>query len=108
MADEPLGYVSDVPQRRLSDLIAQAFFRARNAGDVITAGHLLAALESLIKREAELYPNDRRSRIDMNALALQAQTSLSSVEIVYDPRSPPQIIRQPQNAQNSSVAVFDG
>ena len=108
MADEPLGYVSDIPQRRLSDLIAQAFFRARTAGDVITAGHLLAALESLIKREAELYPNDRRSRIDMNALAREAQTSLSSVEIVHDPSLPPQIIKQPRNGQNLSVAVLDG
>ena len=90
MDNEPLGQMNDIPQRRLSDLIAQAFFRARNAGDVITAGHLLAALESLVKRENEVYVNRRGSRNDVNASALEAQTSLLSDEITYDPGLPPQ------------------
>lgn len=48
------------PQRRLSDLIAQAYFRSRIAGYELTADHLRVALESLVKYEAEKYPDDRR------------------------------------------------
>ena len=93
MADKPFRYLSDGPKRRLSDLIAKAFFQARDAGDPITARHLLDALESLPKREVELFLNDRRSSIDTDALVTEAQTSLSNDEIVYDPSSPPQIIK---------------
>ena len=106
MDQEPLGNLGIAPQRRLSDLIAQAFFQARDQGDVVTGGHLLAALESLTKREAELYPDDRRFRIDsparttVPALMDERQISLSTIEVCYDLGLPPQGIVQPTKTED--------
>ena len=46
-------------RQRLSDSILDAFSRAQSAGYEATAWHLRNALESLLAREAELYPVDR-------------------------------------------------
>ncbi len=99
MVEAPLENVGTAPQRRLSDLIAQSFFRARDMGDIVTAEHLLAALESLTKRESELYPEDRRFRVDAGAPVAKPMSkgdiSLSSVTVVHDPSSLPQVVGQP-------------
>ena len=60
MENESQRDASPPTQRRLSDLIAQAFFRAQSAGDEVTANHLRAALESLLARERAMQPVDRR------------------------------------------------
>lgn len=65
-------------ERRLSDMIARAFFRAHASGDSVTAGHLLNALESLTARERALFPVDRRgpsSKLDEVKALLVLQTT---------------------------------
>lgn len=68
-----------VPKRRLSDLIVTAFFRACNAGDVVTADHLIKALESLMKRESQQVVADRRAAID-TLTTLRTHLMLTSTE----------------------------
>ena len=84
----------DVPHRRLSDLIVSAFFQARDRGYEATAEHLHAALDSLAKYESELYPNDRRLRVDLNGAtsANDKPISVSVSAISHNPTSTPQII----------------
>jgi hypothetical protein len=90
MNQQRLSVVGSASQRRLSDRIAQAFFEARDRGDVATAGHLLAALECLTKREAELYPEDRRFRVDPAGIVpaplafLVESISISTVDVHND------------------------
>ena len=100
MDKEPLSSAGNAPQRRLSDRIARAFFQARERGHVVTAGHLLAALESLTKREAELHPEDRRFRIDPAGVvpaplaSLVESIKISTVDIHNDTGFRPQVAGQ--------------
>jgi hypothetical protein len=106
----PLGSAGDHPQRRLSDRIAQAFFQARERGHVVTAGHLLAALDSLTKHEAETYPQDRRFRVDPAGVVPAPPTSLvesirlSTVDIYNDIASQAQVIGQSNSEAATSAA----
>ena len=78
--DAPAAYPA---ARRLSDLIAQAFFRAHDAGDIVTAGHLLSALESLLDRERRLYPEDRRVAAPWSDIA-RAHLVLHTTEVTVE------------------------
>jgi len=54
----------DTPQRRLADIIIRAFYQACDAGNLVAANHLVMALESVFKHEADHYPQDRRAFVD--------------------------------------------
>jgi hypothetical protein len=54
----------DTPQRRLADIITKAFYQACDARNFVAANHLVLALESVFKHEAENYPADRRAFVD--------------------------------------------
>ena len=94
MADRAEANDGDPPRRRLSDTIAQAFFKARERGYDRTAEHLQAALESLAKTEAELYPDDRRSRVNLQIdnTSADKSVSVSTVVVSHEIGSGPHVI----------------
>jgi hypothetical protein len=55
---------TETPQRRLADTIIKAFYQACDARNPVAANHLVLALESVFKHEAEHYPEDRRAFVD--------------------------------------------
>jgi hypothetical protein len=54
----------ETPQRRLADIIVKAFYQACDTRNLVAANHLVMALESVFKHEAEHHPEDRRAFVD--------------------------------------------